>query len=208
MNKKYVIGCIVLLLGKSVFGQDLERKITLQADPVLFVYDIFALGMWDENSKFFCVDMEGQYKLTDRFNVSLTVFFLINNSINSAYGYAGYEFYNEEVFRINAEPMLLYRPFKTGLKGFYLGLYPEIGLQTIKNTYGTRVYTDLGLGLNIGYKWILKNGFTMQLGSGISKTWNIPEKPVYSIDAFISESRIPLKNFDVLLLDFKMGYSF
>jgi hypothetical protein len=208
MNKKYVIPFIVFLLGKSVFGQEMERKITLQADPILLVYDIFALGMWDDDTKFLCMDMEGQYKINDKFNIALTVFFLISDSMNTTYGYTEYDFYKEEIFRINIEPMLLYRPFKTGLKGFYLGLYPEIGLQSIKNKYGDRVYADLGLGLNIGYKWILRNGFTMQLGGGICKTWTIPEKPEYSITSFISESRIPLRNFDVVLLDFKIGYSF
>jgi hypothetical protein len=210
MNKKYVIGFIVLLLGNNIFGQDRERKFTVQADPVMFFYDIIALGMWDDDNKSFYLDMEGQYKINNSLNVSLTVSFIINNFINTTYDYGGYgyESYNEDTFHINIKPMLLYRPFKTGLKGFSMGLYPDIGLRSIKNKYEDRVYTAIGLGLAMGYKWILKNGFTMQLGSGISKTLSIPQEPEYSVDFLMVDSKIPLKNFDVLLLDFKVGYSF
>jgi hypothetical protein len=208
MRKKYLIGFIVLLIGKNVFAQDVERKFTVQADPILLVYDVFALGMWDDETQFFCMDIEGQYKINNSFNLSLAVFFLISNLLSASYDYIEYESFTEDVFRINIEPMLLYRPFKTGLKGFYLGLYPDIGLQSIKNKYESRVYANIGLGFNIGYKWILKNGLTMQLSSGIGKTWSIPQGPDYVLDYLISDSRIPLKNFDVMLLDFKVGYSF
>jgi hypothetical protein len=101
--------------------------------------------------------------------------------------------------------MVIYRPFKTGLQGFFLGLHPTIGLQSVKLRDGNHLYTDLGLGFAIGYKWILNNGFTIQLGSGVCKIWSIPEKSRYFLN---SDLRLPLRNFEILLLDFKIGYSF
>jgi hypothetical protein len=172
------------------------------------VWDVFALGMWDDDAKFFCMDVEGQYKLNNSFNLSLSLSFLINNIIAIAdytADYSEYAYFQEDIFQIDLEPMAIYRPFNTGLEGFYLGLHPIIGLQSITRGDENHIYTDLGLGFAIGYKWILNNGFTIQLGSGISKAWSIPEKSGYYLN---SDLRIPLRNFDILLLDFKVGYSF
>jgi hypothetical protein len=191
-------------MGKTVFGQDVERKFTVQTDPLLLVYDVFALGMWDDDTKFFCMDVEGQYKLNNTFNLSLSVSFLINNIITTA-DYPGYDHYQRDAFQIDIEPMLIYRPFKTGLKGFFLGLHPTIGLQSIERKDKNHLYMDLGFGFAVGYKWILNNGFTIQLGSGVCKIWTMPRNSGYYLN---SDLRIPLRNFDILLLDFKLGYSF
>jgi hypothetical protein len=208
MHRKFLLGFMVLMLGRNVFGQDMERKFTVQADPLLFVWDVFALGMWDDDAKFFCMDVEGQYKLNNTFSLSLSLSFLINNIISTidyVGGYYGHDYFQEDIFQIDLEPMVIYRPFRTGAQGFFLGLYPTIGLQSVKLRNETPLYTELGLGFAIGYKWILNNGFTIQLGGGVCKVWSIPEKPRYFLN---SDLRIPLRNFELSLLDFKIGYSF
>jgi hypothetical protein len=218
MNKKYLIVFLFLVIGGTISGQDIERKFTIQADPIILLGDVFGLGMWDDDTQFFGLDLEGQYKINDALNFSLTVSFLINNVSNVNYAeddtypesdfYTEGYFYTEDVFHISIAPMLIYRPSKTGLKGFYLGLYPHIGLQSNKSEYGNHVYAELGLGFNIGYKWILKNGFTIQLSNGIRKIWSIPQKPEDSLDSINTDLIMPLRNFDILMLDFKLGYSF
>jgi hypothetical protein len=59
------------------------------------------------------------------------------------------------------------------------------------------------MGLITGYKWIFGNGFTLQLGGGIAKSWGIS----LSYPGYRSDGRICLDYFD-LLYDLKIGYSF
>ncbi|GHV71764.1 hypothetical protein AGMMS49928_25120 [Spirochaetia bacterium] len=68
-------------------------------------------------------------------------------------------------------------------------------------------FTYLGFGLLSGYQWILKNGFTIQLGGGISKTWIIPfqnNKGKYRVEDEWHFFNLP---FDLRLV-FRLGYSF
>jgi len=66
-------------------------------------------------------------------------------------------------------------------------------------------YTEIGFGIETGYKWIFNNGFTIQLGGGLGKTWTIPEWDSY--EYFRSDGRITLPYYDIIF-DFKIGYSF
>jgi hypothetical protein len=224
MKKIRLIFALLVLVNVSIFSQEqeIERNFTIQASPILFVSSLISLGIGDDTSTFFIMDLEGQYKINDIFNISLTVSFLVNNSsvINSIHYY--YPTYYEEIyshdkkiFQINFKPMFIYRPFKTGLEGFYVGAYPSIGWQSHEIRYYGRddgrvdnyLWTEIGLGINLGYKWVFRNGFTLQLGTGIGKTWSIPEKPEFN--GFInSDGRVTLRNFDLHVLDFKLGYSF
>jgi hypothetical protein len=222
MKKIFFVLILVVMVNTVVFSQNtenenVERKFTIQTSPGLFLIDLIRFGI-DIEAPFFIMDIEGQYKINDMFNVSLTLSFLVDNI--TLYGtiyyydpiyYTENYSYEEKVFQVNLKPMFIYRPFQTGLKGFYIGFYPNIGWQSLNSSkYEDGSWTEIGFGINTGYKWIFNSGFTLQLGAGIGKTWSIPKKPdsttyYYSIN---SDGRITLKNFDLLIIDLKLGYSF
>jgi hypothetical protein len=235
MKKLLLIFGLFSVVNMVIFSQEVDRKFTVQTSPFLYVVDLISLGTGDDTDTLFIMDLEGQYKINENMNVSLTLSFLVNNRILYDYdtrivndtihddyydfdypiNYVHYERYSyeENVFQINIKPMFVYRPFKTGLAGFYIGIYPNIGWQTLKSSRDENyLWTEIGIGINTGYKWVFSKGFTLQLGTGIGKTWSIPEKPDNStdfIDSFInSDGRITLRKFDIHILDFKMGYSF
>jgi len=183
---KKLLCCVVNIL---IFSQENDKKFTIQTSPFSYVLDLIYIG---EGTTRFIMDLEGQYKINENINVSLTLSFFVDND------------YYVNNFQINIKPMFVYRPFGTGLKGFYIGIYPNIGWQTYKEY----LWTEIGIGINTGYKWILNNGFTIQLGTGIGKTWSIHEEKPYYIGHINSDGSIPLKNFDFHILDFKLGYSF
>lgn len=218
--KKVFFVLVFITIVNSTFSQNaesknVEKKFTFQTSPLLFVSDLIALGVGDEDNTLFIMDLESQYKINDIFNISFTLSFLINH--HEIYGtiyhvyptyYTESYSYKKDIFQINIKPMFVYRPFRTGLKGFYIGFYPSIGWQSVKNERdGNEFWTEIGVGVNTGYKWIFNNGFTLQLGAGIGKTWSIPEKPE-TYNLINPDGRITLKNFDILILDFKLGYSF
>ena len=195
MRKFLLTITLIALVGTGLPAQERERRFTLQTSPLLLAIDTIALGVADsDTASFFIMDMEGQYKINDIFNVSLTAsFFIIGDDEDKASQFA-------------IKPMFVYRPLGTGLNGFYAGLYSSIGLQS-DNTWGENdSWIDIGLGINSGYKWIFNNGFTLQLGAGLGKTWTQSDSESYSRPN--SDGRITLPNLDIMILDFKLGYSF
>ena len=202
MKKIFFIFAVILMVNQNIFSQDAEKKVTLQASPLLWFTDIFSEGVDDT---MFAMDLESQFKMTNYINLSITLSFLTNNrTITEYYGDTSYK---ENIYQINFKPMFVYRPFGTGLKGFYLGFYPNVGLLHVKNNEEDQFYTEFGLGMNLGYKWVFRNGFTMQLGSGFGRTFSFPEGPRQYIKQN-SDGRISYGHTDILLLDFKLGYSF
>ena len=90
------------------------------------------------------------------------------------------------------------------MEGFFISIYPIVGFIGYKEY--DEYFLEIGLGINTGYKWIFKNGITMQLGGGIGKAWNI--KSQYENDfRYSSDGRI-LFDFVDVIFDFKIGYSF
>jgi hypothetical protein len=118
---------------------------------------------------------------------------------------------SSDLFKINLKPMFIWRPLKTGIKGFYVGLYPNIGFQHEKAwLFGSTNSLELGVGLDTGYKWVFKDGLTLQLGTGIGKTWALSGRNYYSgFDylAYLADGTISLPNFDIHPLEIKLGYS-
>jgi len=210
MKKSFFILAIILVINQNIFSQDAERKFTIQVSPMLWFIDIFSA---DTGDILFAMDLEGQLKLTNSTNLSLTLSFLLSDYTviyEYYYGDIYYDYkddYKEKIYQISIKPMFVYRPFETGLRGFYLGFYPNIGLLHVENDYKNQFYAEFGFGINVGYKWIFRNGFTMQLGGGIGKTFSIPEGSKRYID-INSDGSIPLTHTDIHLLDFKLGYSF
>jgi len=197
---------VIFILDNHVFGQDAERKFTLQTSPLLWFSDVYADN---EDDNIFAMDVEGQYRINDRINVSLTVSFLIDNRTVEEYAEEADVFYHydENKYQINFKPMIIYRPFYTGIRGFYLGFYPNVGLLHVISDDEEKFFTELGFGINIGYKWVFRGGFTMQVGGGIGKTFSIPEES-YKYVTMYSDGRIPVAHTDFHLLDFKIGYTF
>ena len=215
--KKY---CLLLLLifavNFNVFSYENERKFTIQANPVLLLSNIrnifgFTFSFQD---KYIIMDLEGQYKINEIFNLSLTLSFLYESDFyywgeDAAYWNDPAAHYKQKYILASIKPMLMYRPFGTGLEGFYIGLYPDIGLAKITSLhYENYSGADIGFGFNAGYKWIRNSGLTFQIGAGIGNTWFIPddnESKYY----FMRKSDGRLYYGDVIVLfDFKMGYSF
>jgi hypothetical protein len=177
------------------------RKFSFQVSPLILFFDIISLGT---DLGIFALDFEGQYKINDIYNISLTTSFFIDSNRYS------------KNYQVIFKPMFIYRPYKTGLKGFYLGLYFNIGWisETSFNGWDTSIGWEgdrkssmqIGTGINAGYKWIFSNGFTLQLGTGIGKTFDIPER--YHYTEINSDGRLTLPRFDLHIIDFKLGYSF
>jgi hypothetical protein len=205
MKKIFFILAVMLVINQNTFSQDAEKKITIQSSPLLWFSDIFTT----DGEMLFAVDLEGQFKITNSVNLSLALSFLIDNHMAEDYSddYNRESPYKENIYQINIKPMFIYRPFETGLKGFYLGFYPNVGLLHVGNEYENLLFTELGFGINWGYKWVFRSGFTMQVGNGIGKTFSIPEgsRRYVSVN---SDGRISLSYTDIYLLDFKLGYSF
>jgi len=156
------------------------------------------------------MDLEGQFKINDIFNVSLSLsYFFGEVYFNYIDNYS--ENIDGKYIQAGIKPMFVYRPFRTGLEGIYLGIYPEIGLINRRNPYeNENNYTgiEIGFGINTGYKWIFENGLTLQFGSGIGRTWLFPNKNIrdtlYDIKPHV---RIVLGEVNILF-DLKLGYSF
>jgi len=156
--------------------------------------------------------LEGQFKINKSINISLSFSFLIDNQTVIIYpeDYSNnerYDSYKRNIFQINVKPMFIYRPFETGLSGFYLGLYPNVGIVHVENYKKDQFFTEVGFGINLGYKLIFRDGFTLQLGGGIGKTFSIPEGSNQYI-TINSDGRLSLTHTDIQLLELKLGYSF
>jgi hypothetical protein len=207
MKKIFFIFAVMLLISQNVFSQNTERKVTIQASPLLWFIDVFA----DDNRDdlLLAMDLESQFKITNSFNLSFTLSALINNHTITYYSEDDKKdiSYGENVYQINLKPMFIFRPFETGLRGFYLGFYPNVGILHVENNQKNQFFTELGFGLNLGYKWVFKSGFTIQLGGGIGKTFSTPKGSREYIP-INSNGSIPLTYTDIHLLDFKLGYSF
>ena len=199
--KKYLISIILIfVMYQSVFCQEKNRRFTIQTSPGMLFIDLMYLRFKDAPFyELFIMDLEYQYKINNTINVSLAM------SVYSSSPYSRWG--SNKEFNMNFTPMFIYRPLKTGLKGFYISLYPIIGWRSFEND--DDLYAELGLGITTGYKWIFKNGFSLQLGTGISKRFSIPRMPWFYYDDLIrSDGSYPFPVFDMKIIDFKIGYSF
>jgi hypothetical protein len=206
MKKTLFALIFIATVNICIFGQDAESKIrekrfTIQINPLPLLIDI-ARPIINRSETFFMIDLEGQYKINDIFNVSLSLSFGIEKP--------PFIYMKQEITQFNIKPMFIYRPFGTGLKGFYVGLYPTIGWCSINYAnytwHGHEFSTIVGFGSNFGYKWVFKKGFSLQLGMGVGKSWFIPK---ISDKYFIaSDLRIIMENVDIQFLDIKLGFSF
>jgi len=209
MKKILFLCAVILVIHQSVFSQDTEKKVTIQTNPLLLFSDIFV----GDPHELYIADLETQFKINKTSNISITLSFLYgdytfweydNDPINDIYEHS----YREVIFQAGLKPMYIYRPFGTGLKGFFIGFYPNVDIQyRITSDNNRALNTDLGFGMDLGYKWVFDSGFTMQVGGGIGKTFSIPSKATDD-GSINSDGRITIRHSDISLFGFKLGYSF
>jgi hypothetical protein len=208
--KKTVIAILFSFLSVLAFSDENEKRISIQTDPLLYVTDITYLFIDNDRRTFvIAADVEFQYALNKNFGVSVvnTLFFenYLDSFLENSNGRYDEKYGNQ--FQIMFNPAFMYRPFGTRLKGMYISAFPIIGWTHVSTKYLNDSFTHLGLGLSSGYQWILKNGFTIQLGAGISKTWIIPfknNKGEYRVEDEWHLFDLPID----LNYTFRIGYSF
>ncbi|MCL2128473.1 MAG: hypothetical protein FWH38_09480 [Treponema sp.] len=179
--------------------------------------------MTDDNAgeQSFLIGLEFQYALKDFLTLSLEPRFGIGNDLffygqGFGYGSNGVTFednYLWEESRVKytlftMNPGVLFRMPGSGLRGWYFGMYPTIGWKNAsRDEYqGSPGVNDdffiLGITGGAGYQWIFKRGFTISLGHGLGRTWEIAGRGNTGI---YDSSRRFLVDF---IFNFKIGYSF
>jgi hypothetical protein len=210
MKKVFFLLAVLFIFAQNGFGQETERKVTIQISPFSALFDAVASQGTDTR---FIIDLEGQFKINSIFNFSLGLSSLVAKR-DAGYYWSDadetdiYDNAERNIFQIRLRPTFIYRPFGNGLKGFYIGYYlPSIGFLYVYNDKENKLYTEIGTGINIGYKWVFSNGFTMQLGGGVGKTFSIPEKPEQYLN-MNADGGINTRSTELFICDFKLGYSF
>ena len=207
MKKIVFVFAFVIIFNQSVFSQNAPKH-TIQASLFLPLIDL--LASFYDDSTLFIIDVEGQYKINNYANISLMLSSFLRQRTITDFGSSDNNWeetsYTEDFFQIKVKPTLIYRPRGTGLKGFYLSFYPSIGMQWINSEYSDDKYAEVGLGTLIGYKWINRHGFTMQVGGGVGKTFTFPKKE-HNHEYMNSDGSIHTSFTDVYIMDLKFGYS-
>jgi len=204
MKRIFFICFVLLAMQQNIFCQN--RKWTIQTSPFLMFSDLF---IEDINDTLIIMDLETQYRISSSSNFSLTLSFLYNDRTVYEYDYQTNKehSFKENYYQVGIKPMYIHRPFETGLRGFFLGVYPNLGFRFSEVDENNKFFTELGFGFNLGYKWIFRSGLTMQIGTGIGKTFSIPSK--INKDAYInSDGRLTIIRTDLTICEFKIGYSF
>lgn len=208
-KRRHLVIILLALFSATAFSDDENKKYSIQMSPHLIASDIAYLFMDNDTKTYpFSIDVEFQYAINDYFNISLANMLYFENYMESFQENSNGRF-NEKYgrqFQYMITPSFIYRPLGTRLKGWYISGFPKIGWSHVSTDYLDDSFTHLGLGLTGGYQWIYNNGFTIQLGTGLSKTWIIPfsENKSESIEYDWHLFGLP---FD-LPFTIRLGYSF
>jgi hypothetical protein len=220
MKQKVLCAVFLVIMLSSVFAQEEKlRSFSFQVNPFVYLTDFISLGTDDDSETYsVALEFEFQYAINNFLNISISPQFSVNRSWYVIYSDSDTYYTNRTQFSIT--PGLLYRPFRTRLKGMYIGVYIPIGFSNIKREgytaeigYGL-VYTEpdvnddfilLGIGGSAGYQWVFKNGFTISLGAGGQKIWAIASDD--NIGTYRETENLFKLPF-ALTLTFRLGYSF
>ncbi|MDR1249673.1 MAG: hypothetical protein LBK63_10255 [Treponema sp.] len=219
---KRLAGIMAFLLAVNLgflYGQETERKYSIKINPFMLLGDII-MGAGDQEFYSYSLSLEFQYAISNYWNIIARPNFLIRNSLP---GYGGADaffsgahkynqYYETEGTNIifSVMPGILYRPFGTGFKGMYIGLYPNIGWENRKyehkDSNSNIVNIDdnffiAGIGVEAGYEWMFKNGFNITVGGGIERNWGI------ELGENKGEYEDPKSLYDIRIALF-LGYSF
>lgn len=195
---------IVLLFIISVTHIKAEEKYSFQTNPILFFNPVLqnvipslvfgVKNMW--KPPIIIIDIEFQYALGKYFALSINPAFAQSfwkyQWINGDMNVVDDEFYSSNC--LNLATGLLYRPFGTGLRGMYLGAFSVIGWGYVTHGYENEDsekiadFLNLGFIAEIGYEWIFKNGFTITLGAGITKVFQLPKVSIITaVNAYYND---------------------
>ena len=185
LNRRISIIAIMMAAANVFFTVHLYSQEGDQNFSILFnPLKLFSQFLEDE----FQIEFDFQVRINDYWNIMLRPNISINDS-------------KQNDISLSLTPGLKFRPFGTGLKGIYISLYPNIGWQnaTIENTNNN--YLLIGIGAEAGHQWIFSNGFTFNLGGGVTKNRRIGLNGAYM---YPKEENI----WQNVRLMFLLGYSF
>jgi len=219
MKKSYILLLSVILIANT----NAEENFSIQFNPLLFPTLTLICNMdidfmpdedkGSERSSPFCfvADVQFQYAINKKFTL-----FISPSFVREA---GGLEINGTTHYRNNGLDFitgLLYRPYGTGLRGMYLGIFPVIGWGYItRDEKIIKDFLNIGYMTEIGYEWIWKKGLSLTLGFGICKIRQIPSSPsVFApeIDEIVEYENFWGVNLWELPFDIRMrfstGYSF
>ena len=214
MKKLFFIWLLTILI--IPIKADEKFSFQIKPLPTLF-FGILGVSWADGSETLRFVDIEFQYVINNKFTLFINPSFI--------YAYISefmWEIRDENLVfsrnNLNLFTGLLYRPFGTGLRGMYLGVFPILGWDYItRNRKKVEDFFNLGCMAEVGYEWIFRNRFTITLGGGISKIYHlpkvskIPEIQEYDQLAYGDNfyGMLWVKNSPVdMRLRFSIGYSF
>ena len=213
-NGKCLIFMVLsLVLCKPLFSQDKILNHSFQLRPLVFLSNILGSVLDDDSEAYsFELSFEYQYAINNYINIFFAPFFSMgNNKRMESYSFWGgwnsgfitetIEYYIKEI-SYGFDPGIIIRPFGRRLKGFYIKPYSKIGFNHIIVSDYDINDTNFAIGImgELGYQWILKNGFTIALGGGVGKDWIIPFEN--------NKAEYRENNFPIINLNFGLGYSF
>ncbi|MCL2270940.1 MAG: hypothetical protein FWC24_06305 [Treponema sp.] len=145
--KKIMVACAFLLVMGNLAAhvQGNNSDMSFQIDPILFISQILE----DEIQ----IEFDLRYKINDFWNI----LFRPNFSMNTV---------NFDDVSLSFIPGVIFRPFATGLRGVYAGIYPNIGWRNTKMKKDGQDFLIVGAGAEVGYSWIFRSGLTFTLGGG------------------------------------------
>ena len=119
-----------LFLTVYLYSQEKDYNFSVQINPIKF----FGQILEDE----FQFEFDFQIKITDHWNVMLRPNIAVGNiDLND--------------ISLSLMPGMMFRPFGNGLKGVYIGLYPNIGWQNLVIDSDGNNYLIIGIGAEAGY---------------------------------------------------------
>jgi len=209
-----------------------EERFSFQSKPTLYFIPVVQsvlppviFGVEPQWKPFIIIiDIEFQYALTEKFALFINPVFA-----QGFWKYAAIEgdAYFNDYYSSNCLDFVtgfLYRPFGTGLRGMYLGIFSIIGWGYVNHGYfdnGSERAADflnLGFIAEIGYGWIFKNGFSLTIGAGITGVYQVPKiSIVTAVNAYYNDMYnygnlhgiYYIENFPIApRLKLSIGYSF
>ena len=206
----FIMVFITIMKLGLIHAQEVDKKLSFQIDPIMLLSNVI-MGAADQEEYIYYFRFEFQYTINNNWNFIIRPnIFLSNFTFRSEnimfFNGMDKELDEEEVdgnITISIMPGIIYRPFGKGLRGMYVGLYPNIGWENIK--YKRNFINDnfliLGIGIEAGYEWVFGNGFTITLGGGLGRNWGI------GLGKITGDYKSPNSLYN-LRFNFMLGYSF
>ncbi len=194
----------------SLSAAETERRFSIQTNPLYIISDVIYPFLDNEDqTNCFAMNLEAQYSLNKRFFFSLNNNISYENYLTSYYQDSSGRFNKSfaQQFQYIAEPEFVYKLSASYLQGFYVGVAPRIGFTHVSSSKIDDSFFILGGCVISGYQWITKNGFTIQLGAGIGRSWIIPFGNNVSVYDQRNEWHLFNLPFDIPL-KLQIGYSF